>query len=153
MTMPALTSMPTVFRILMLCLLMAGVLVKPLVALAGELHEAEHAQLTGDNGHADDSSSDPIDPADAENPWHALMHFSHCCGQAPALMPLISQGSFIPAATDPLPLLSFEFQPPAHPVAFRPPDLGLTLSPALSACCHPESENSPCGCVWRLLPS
>ncbi|WP_159016964.1 hypothetical protein [Cognatiluteimonas profundi] len=108
-------------RILILCLLMAGVLVKPVIAFAGELHEVEHAQLTGDNGDADDGSSDPIDPADPKSPWHALMHFGHCCGQAPALLALMNLGSITPAATDPLPQWSVEFRPSAHPVALRPP--------------------------------
>jgi len=117
----AFTSLSSVLRILMLCLLMAGVLVKPVIAFAGELHEAEHAQLTGDNGHADGGSSDPIDPADSENPWHALMHVGHCCGQAPAVLPLMILGSIVPTGTDPVPEWSVEFQPTAHPVAFRPP--------------------------------
>ena len=119
--MSALTSLSSVFRILMLGLLMAGVLVKPVIAFAGALHEAEHVALTGDSGHADDGSSELDDPSDAKNPWHELMHFSHCCGQAPALLPLTYLGCITPAATDPLPLLSVAFQPTAHPVAFRPP--------------------------------
>lgn len=119
--MSGLPSISFALRILLLGLLMVGVLVKPVLVLAGELHEAEHALLTGDDGHADDGSSDPIEPSDPKNPWHALMHFGHCCGQAPALLPLMYLGSITPAATDPLPLLSVEFQPTAHPVAFRPP--------------------------------
>lgn len=123
--MSALTSLSSVFRILMLGLLMAGVLVKPVIAFAGDMHEAEHAALSGhddhDDGHADDGSSDPVDPADSENPWHALMHVGHCCGQAPALLSWAPLGSITPTATDPLPLLSVEFQPTVHPVAFRPP--------------------------------
>ncbi|MHB8911155.1 MAG: hypothetical protein ACYC42_00555 [Lysobacter sp.] len=116
-----LPSLSFALRILLLGLLMAGTLVKPVIAFAGELHEAEHAQLTGDDGQVDDGSSDPIDPSDSENSWHALMHFGHCCGQAPALLALVYLGSITPTATDPLPPLSVEFQPAAHPVAFRPP--------------------------------
>lgn len=119
--MSSLTSLPFVFRILLLGLLMAGVLVKPVIAFAGELHEAEHVHLTGDNGHGDDGSSDPIDPADSKNPWHALMHVGHCCGQTPALLPLVYLGPIVPMVTEPLPPWSVEFQPTAHPVAFRPP--------------------------------
>lgn len=117
----ALTSLSSVFRILMLGLLMAGVMVKPVIAFAGALHEAGHAESTGGNGHVEDGTSDMVDPSDSANPWHELMHFSHCCGQAPALLPLMYQGSVTPAATDLLPLLSVEFQPAVHPVAFRPP--------------------------------
>ena len=119
--MSALTSLPTVFRILMLGLLMAGVLVKPVIAFAGELHEAGHVESTDQDGHFQDDASEPVDPSDATNPWHALMHFSHCCGQAPAMLPTIHVGSVTPVATEPLPRLSVEFQPPVHPVAFRPP--------------------------------
>ena len=119
--MSALTSLPSVLRILMLGLLMAGVLMKPVIALAGELHEAGHVQSTDQDGHFQDDASVPVDPSDATNPWHALMHFSHCCGQAPALLPLMYLSSFAPVATEPLPQLSVEFQPAVHPVAFRPP--------------------------------
>lgn len=115
------TSLSSVFRILMLGLLMAGVLVKPVIAFAGTLHEAEHAAVSGDDGHAADGSSDPIDPADATNPWHALMHFSHCCGQTPAVLPLLYLGAITPAATDPVLPWTVAFLPTAHPVALRPP--------------------------------
>jgi len=121
--MSASTSLSCLFRLLMLGLLMAGVLVKPVIAFAGELHEAEHAALSGDDGHADDGSSDPVDPDDSKNPWHALMHVGHCCGQTPALLPLAYLGAITPVATDPLPTLSVAFQPAAQPVAFRPPIL------------------------------
>lgn len=119
--MPALISLRSVFRTLMLGLLMAGVLVKPVIAIAGAVHEAEHSSLSGDHGQHDNLSSEPIDSSDTTNPWHALVHFSHCCGQAPVLLSLIYLGSITPAASDPLPLLSFELPPAVHPVAFRPP--------------------------------
>lgn len=41
---------------------LAGVLVKLVIAFAGELHEAEHAASTGDDG-----PTGPIDPADSKN--------------------------------------------------------------------------------------
>jgi hypothetical protein len=119
--MSALASLPSVLRILMLGLLMVGVLMKPVIALAGELHEAGHVQSTDQDGHFQDDASVPVDPSDATNPWHALMHFSHCCGHTPALLPLMYLGSFTPVANEPLPQLSVEFQPAVHPVAFRPP--------------------------------
>lgn len=119
--MSSLIPLPSVFRILMLGLLMAGVLVKPVIAFAGELHEAGHSESAGHDGHASDVASEPADPSDATNPWHALMHFSHCCGQIPAVLPLMFVGTVTASATEPLPRLSVEFQPTVHPVAFRPP--------------------------------
>lgn len=116
-----LSSLSFALRILLLGLLMTGVLVKPMVAFAGELHEAEHVLLTADDGLADDGSSDLVDPSDSKNPWHALMHYGDCCGQSTALLPLATLGSITPTVTDLLPPLSVEFQPTAHHVAFRPP--------------------------------
>ena len=105
----------------MLCLLMAGVLAKPMLGFAAELHESGHAQAAGQVGHFDEESPNPADPSHATDAWHALMHYSHCCGQIPALLPLIYLGSVTPVATEPMPRLSAEFQPTFHPVALRPP--------------------------------
>lgn len=126
----------------MLAMLMAGVLLKPVLAFAGGLHEAEHAVLAedghdsrGDVSHDDRSHDDgshggdfvgeaapePADPSDAKNPWHALMHFGHCCGQAPALLALAYIGPQLPTAEAPLPPWSAAFTPAAQPVALRPP--------------------------------
>lgn len=120
----ALTRLPPLLRMLAFALLMAGVLVKPVLAFAGELHEAEHAALSGEDLHAhagSDQAPDPVDPPDGKNPWHALMHFGHCCGQAPALMPLAYIGPHLPTADVPLPPWSAAFKPAAQPVALRPP--------------------------------
>ncbi len=106
----------------MLALLMAGVLVKPVLGFAGELHEAEHAMVAGDHPHDDgDAPTGPTGPSDAKSPWHALMHFGHCCGQTSALLPLVQPGSILPAVTAPLPPWSVAFKPAAQPVALRPP--------------------------------
>lgn len=106
----------------MLAGLMAGVLVKPVLAFAGDMHEAEHAGLVEDDqhGHGDDTP-DPIDPSDAKNPWHSLMHFGQCCGQTPAVLPLVQPGSILPVVTAPLPPWSAAFKPASHPVDLRPP--------------------------------
>lgn len=121
MHMSKLVSLRSAFRTLMLGLLMAGVLFKPVIAIVGAAHEAQHAAVSGDHGQHDTLSSEPMDSSHTTNPWHALVHFSQCCGQAPVLLSLIYLGSITPAASDPLPLLSFELQPALHPVAFRPP--------------------------------
>lgn len=105
----------------MLGLLMAGVLAKPMLGFAAALHESGHAQAPGQVGHFYDESPDPVDPSGATNPWHALMHYSDCCGQIPALLPSVYLGSVTLLVTEPLPRLSIELQPTFHPVAFRPP--------------------------------
>ena len=119
--MSARTSLPSVFRLLILGLLMVGVSAKPMLALAAELHESGHASSAGQVGHFHDESPEPVEPSDATDPWHVLMHFSHCCGQIPALLPLLYLESITPVATEPLPRLSVEFQPTFDPVALRPP--------------------------------
>jgi hypothetical protein len=117
----AFSSLPSLLRILLLGLLMTGVLVKPVLAFAGELHETEHSESTGHDGHVQDDASEPADPSDETNPWHALVHFSHCCGQAPVLLFLMYLGAITPAAADPLSLPSFEVLPSLQPVDLRPP--------------------------------
>lgn len=119
--MHTLASVSRTLRILLLGLLMVGVLGKPMIVFAGDLHEAEHALSTADIGHAGDGTSDPADAPGTSNPWHALMHYADCCGASAALLPLANPGSMTPLATDPLPHLSVDFQPAAHPVALRPP--------------------------------
>lgn len=75
--MSALTFLPSVFRILMLGLLMAGVLVKPVIAFAGELHEAGHAESTDQDGHDQDKASEPVAPSDASAT--AVVRSRRCC--------------------------------------------------------------------------
>lgn len=105
----------------MLGLLMAGVLAKPMLGFAAELHESGHAHAADHAGHSDDGSPDPSDPSDATDPWHSLMHYSQCCSQIPALLPLVYLGAVTPVATEPLPRLSIGYQPTVNPVDLRPP--------------------------------
>ena len=117
----AFTSLRCVFRILLLVLLMAGVMAKPVLAFAGELHEAGHPELNGDHGHSDGLSTELEDPADTESSWHALLHLTHCGGQTPAMMPLMSHGPVSLAVAQPLPPVLAAFRPATQPVALRPP--------------------------------
>lgn len=111
-------------QFLLLGLLMLGVLVKPVIALAGEVHEAEHALIAGDASHAEHDSPellDPLDTPDSGNPLHAFLHFADCCGPSAALLPLSTPASVSLASSEPLPCLSVELPPAANPVALRPP--------------------------------
>ena len=119
--MSSLAPLSSVLRIVLLGLLLLGVMVKPAIAFAGVLHEAEHALLAGQDRPADDRSASGADPADEDDPWHALMHHGHCCGQSLAVLPQAMVGSLLPSGSHPPPPLSVEFQPATHPVAFRPP--------------------------------
>lgn len=115
-------SMSSLFRILMLAMLMAGVVMKPMLAFAGDMHEGGHAVLAGDDGHAHDHDApEPVDPSDAKDPWHALMHFGHCCGQTPALLQPMQLGPSVPAVAASLPPWPVVFEPAVHPVDLRPP--------------------------------
>lgn len=68
-------------------LLLMGLVVKPVITLACEVHEAEHLLATG---HAQDQHPSGAIPPDEPVPddgggWHALIHLGHCCGPATAL--------------------------------------------------------------------
>ena len=116
--------MLSVLHILMLAMLMAGVVMKPMLAFAGDMHEGGHAVLADDDGHAHDHDApDPVevDPPDAKDPWHALMHCGHCCGQTPALLQSMQSGPSVPAVSASLPPWPVTFEPAVHPVDLRPP--------------------------------
>ncbi len=126
-------SLSSLFRILMLAMLMTGVVMKPVLAFASDMHEDGHGAVASDDGHAHDHDHDapdpvevavevdPGDPSDAKDPWHALMHFGHCCGQTPALLEPMPLGPLVPAVSATLPPWPVVFEPAVHPVDLRPP--------------------------------
>lgn len=65
-------------------------IVKPIVVLACEVHESQHALLTG-QGHddADHTGNQPADepvPKADQPPWHPVMHQGHCCVHGAAIL-------------------------------------------------------------------
>ncbi len=107
-------------RLPALALLMLAVLVNPVLAAVGDLHEsslggAEHS-LPAD-GHGREGGAG----AGEGDLLHALMHAAHCCGHLTAILstPLISQQALFSGAA-PVPAFAAPHSPP-YTDHFRPP--------------------------------
>lgn len=109
-------------RLPALALLVLAVLVNPVFAAVGDLHEfsrgsSDHAQALDSHGHAD--------PAGAQEEGidllHALIHAAHCCGHLTAILstPFISPPSLF-ADSVPVPDFAAPHSPPRTD-HFRPP--------------------------------
>lgn len=99
----------------MLGLLMIGILVKPMLAIACEIHDVQRvaadAMLTV--AEAPD--------ADSDESCCPLPDCNDCCAHTTALMPALNSVPTALMAASPLPSMSVEFEPTAFPVPFRPP--------------------------------
>jgi hypothetical protein len=80
--------LPLALRVFVLGLLALGLLMKPVLASIGELHELAHDPtgthaLAGHGDHVSGVSQDE-DPQGERglDSLHALIHFAHCCGQS-----------------------------------------------------------------------
>lgn len=75
---------------LVLGLLFVSMLIKPVLASWGEMHELAH-DPTGQHSHVDVQATQEHrgdeDKVDQASPLHALLHFAHCCGQSAAAYP------------------------------------------------------------------
>jgi len=106
------------FRSLWVGLLAFALMVQPLVAAIGEVHELGHAtgSLSAVAAHSDDHSGAqhadqaPNEP-ESNDAMHVLLHFAHCCSQTPTTLGsaqvqlLAVAGSDAPlVAATPLPL-------------------------------------------------
>lgn len=119
-------------RLSALALLMFAMLINPVFAAVGDLHEsshgsAEHAQPVGSHDHAvnkrdvDKHVADRGAQEEGVDLLHALMHAAHCCGHQVAIL----SGAFVPHA----PLFSNSVPVPAFAAPhstprtdpFRPP--------------------------------
>lgn len=116
MTHRLLQRLSRVLRLPALAVLLLAVLVNPVFASLGDLHElgsgAAHLHVVGEHeGNAAGHDHDEADPGDL---LHALMHASHCCGHLTAIMPspMRVPAMILPAA---LPVLD------RVPVAQAPP--------------------------------
>ncbi|HYM87350.1 MAG TPA: hypothetical protein VET30_11540 [Pseudoxanthomonas sp.] len=109
-------------RLPALVLLMLAVLVNPVLAAVGDLHESSHGgveqtQLTDSHDHADDAGAQE----EEVDLLHALMHAAHCCGHLTAILstPFVSHSPpFSDAA--PVPAFAAPHSPPRTD-HFRPP--------------------------------
>ena len=114
-------------RVLVLVLFAAGLVVQPVLAAAGEMHELAHdpSGTHAHGPHADDVAAE-MAAAGEQHPdeartLHVLLHFAHCCGAATAMLPIVktlpamSLSDPLAVAEKPMPLqarLSTPFKPP-----------------------------------------
>ena len=114
------------FRLLLLGVLLCGVVLKPSLAIAEEMHELlSHAAVAGDghthtDGHAVESAAPP---ANDGSPPHDDSHFhlTHCCGQQAAVLPRMNLVLPHTHVDSPLPVQAMAFVPAPQPTPFRPP--------------------------------
>lgn len=75
---------PLALRLAMLAMLVLLLLVKPVLASIGELHELAH-DPSGAHSHVIDESEiveAQADQSDSAGTMHVLLEFAHCCGQS-----------------------------------------------------------------------
>lgn len=131
--------LPILLRWLALAVLLAGMVINPVLAFAGDIHSLDHAPIGSDtdgHSHAADHSHGPTtdvdsgtvdagtaDDGDAEESGvHDLMHLAHGCAPAPADGAAVSLPTFLPltqkvdspfiASLAPLRRVSEPFRPP-----------------------------------------
>lgn len=112
--MSALTYSSSVLRFLMLALLMAGVLVKPVLAAECEIRDVQQL-IVGEMAAAEAPHST------SDEDCCSLPNCSDCCAHTIALLPPGGMAATAPMMATVLPALSVDFEPIAFPVAFRPP--------------------------------
>ena len=120
--------LPLPLRVFVLALFALGLVLQPVLASWGELHELAHDKA-GTHAHVDhsDNVNDELSASDKSDPGrsgmlHALMHLAHCCG--PSTVTLTSAMRAMPVAPGVTILALAESQRPLQPRAlapFRPP--------------------------------
>lgn len=109
-------------RLPTLALLVLAVLVNPVFAAVGDLHESsrgstEHAQALDSHDHADEAGAQD----EGIDLLHALIHAAHCCGHLTAILsaPFVPHPSLFSDSV-PVPAFAAPHSPPrtGH---FRPP--------------------------------
>lgn len=114
-------------RVLVLGLFALGLVLQPVMAAVGEMHELAHdpSGAHGHDLHADEldaelAASGEQDQGGAKT-LHVLLHFAYCCGAAAALLPVFEPIASISAPIR-LAIAKAPVPPPAHlPSPFKPP--------------------------------
>lgn len=109
-------ALPLLFRTLLLGLLVVGTLVKPVLAIACEIHDVQRAAAEASQ-NGPEAASQP----GQEESCCSLPDCNDCCAHTVALLPALDVARATPAAAALLSSLSIEFEPAAFAVAFRPP--------------------------------
>ena len=113
-------------RLLLIGVLLCGVVLKPSLAIAEEMHELlAHAANAGDgHTHADahDAATAPSPPKGGQPPHDdSHFHLTHCCGQQAAMLPRLDVTLTVVHAEPPMPSRAVVFAPAPHTAPFRPP--------------------------------
>ena len=103
-------------RLFLLGLLFFGILAKPVLAIACEIHDATRAVAEASQG-----GIEAVSASEQDEGCCALPDCKDCCAHTVALLPALAVLRTAPVAPPPLPSLSVEFEPAALAVAFRPP--------------------------------
>lgn len=114
----------TVLRLLMLALLLCGIVLKPSLAIAEEMHDLlAHASVAAD-GHSHDAApvADSGDAAPGKGTHDdGHFHLTHCCGQQAAVLPRLQLGVALAGTDSPVPRFVVDFTPASRAAPFRPP--------------------------------
>ena len=114
-------------RVLVLGLFALGLVLQPVLAAVGEMHELAHDPS---GMHSDARQADSVDTQltaageqreGGTETLHVLLEWAHCCGATTAMLPSLKLMSFVPAFS---PLIPGESQtpPPGYlPAPFKPP--------------------------------
>lgn len=125
------SRLPHALRVAVWLLLAMGMVLQPVMAAAGELHELAH-DPSGSHNHAPHASAADggqdvmVAPESQESPTlHLLLDLSHCCGGAAAMSPLQRILAVMPADCEG-PAGSTATIPPQVrlPSPFKPPIIG-----------------------------
>ncbi len=110
-------------RVLVLGLFAVGLVLQPVMAAVGEMHELTHDPSGSHihDQHADDLGAGDEHDEDGASTLHVLLHFAHCCGATAAMVQLLGPVPSMPADASlatamtpmaPQPRLSSPFKPP-----------------------------------------
>lgn len=117
----------TWLHVLVLALFALGLVLQPVLAAAGELHELAHDPsgqhshaLHGDDMAAELSAAGENGEGDSST-LHLLLHFAHCCGAAAAMLPVVESVSPMIRATRPAIDSAQRLAHARLPTPFKPP--------------------------------
>lgn len=113
MSRPLRPRLSPALHLLVLCLLVFGLVMKPVLAVACEIDDARRVLTDGQPvAAAESEDSDECCPS---------QNCNECCCPTVAMVPKLKVAASLSLAASPLPALSVEFEPTAYPVALRPP--------------------------------
>lgn len=114
-------------RVIVLGLAALGLVLQPVMATVGEMHELAHdpSGMHSHDLHAEELDAELAAAGEQDQggakTLHVLLHFAHCCGATAALLPVLEPIPPIPAPGR-LAIRKAPIPPAAHlPSPFKPP--------------------------------